>query len=128
MKERKEISDRAFWGFVLVLLAAAGMAPLIHGRPIRIWPFAVFLGILTAAVLAPKWLRPIKRLWLDAMAVVGRIANFVLLSIPFFLMFTPVGWIRRCFGSDVLNLRRSGDVDTYWIERGKEPGSMRLQF
>ena len=48
-----------------------------------------------------------------------------------FLCITPIGWIMRLRGKDVLSLARRSDLSSYWI--GREPPtpqshSMKNQF
>ncbi len=129
MKTRTAPSDRIFGLYVAAVLIVLGAWPRVHGRPFR--PAFVVIGcaLLAVAAIVPSLLGPVKRLWLQAADAIARILNDGILAVLFFLLFTPVGWIRRLFGVDALNLRPRGNVDTYWKERGdRGADSMRFQF
>ena len=46
----------------------------------------------------------------------------------FFVVITPIGLMLRLFGKDILGLKFSEKVKTYWITRDKNIGSMKRQF
>jgi hypothetical protein len=46
-----------------------------------------------------------------------------------FLSVTPVAWIMRLRGKDVLSLKRRPDLTSYWIAREPPPAAaMKRQF
>ena len=45
----------------------------------------------------------------------------------FFIVITPIGFILKIFGKDVLNLKFNADK-SYWIKRYKNIGTMKRQF
>ena len=49
----------------------------------------------------------------------------------FFLCVTPIAWIMRWRGKDVLSLKRRPDLKSYWIDREPAPPdaqSMKNQY
>jgi hypothetical protein len=48
--------------------------------------------------------------------VLGYINSRILLTVLYYGLFTPYGFISRLFGRDPL-VRRSPNQDTYWIKR-----------
>ena len=80
-----------------------------HGAQQSTWP-AVGWAALGAAVLFigrlhPQWLKASSALWWRLLRAVGWINGRILLTLLFFGLVTPVGWImRRIFGWDPLAL------------------------
>jgi len=46
----------------------------------------------------------------------------------YFIILTPISLIVRVFGKDLLGLKFNKKIDTYWIKRLKNLGSMDKQF
>ena len=72
------------------------------GRPWLLW---VLFGLLVAGMCVPKLYAWPARIWFGLSEIVGKVASLVLLSLVFFLVVTPVGWIRRLFGYDPMRKR-----------------------
>jgi Saxitoxin biosynthesis operon protein SxtJ len=125
---------------IIGLVAFGTMAALAHQR---IWPFAEIsanAGQLTAymagglaaycglfAVAAPAGLR-----WLYiALTVIsfpiGFVMSYVVMSIMFFLIITPIGIIMRMMGRDALRLKFNAQATTHWIPRNP-PASVKRYF
>jgi hypothetical protein len=124
-------SDRAV-GFVLATASALiGLAPLLRGRAIRPWALAVAAVLLLAAIVRPRWLRPVNRAWMAFGAVANAIVTGVLMALMFYLVITPLGWTLRWLGRDLLRLRLEPTLRSYWLERrppGPPPETMKNQF
>ena len=50
------------------------------------------------------------------------------MAIIYFFILTPISLIVRLFGKDLLSLKFSKQIKTYWIKRKKDLGSMNKQF
>ncbi len=75
--------------------------------------------ILLAARLFPGLLRPIYGPWMAVGRVMGRVNAFILLTLLFFLLFTPLGLLMRLFGWDPLGRKLNRPATTYWVKREK---------
>lgn len=73
------------------------------------------LGIGLIALVLPRVLTVIYVPWMIAARSAGFIITHLLLSMVFYLIFTPVGWIMRLAGRDPLRLKQGGN--SYWIAR-----------
>tara|TARA_B100001741_G_C16444467_1_gene547287 strand:+ start:426 stop:575 length:150 start_codon:yes stop_codon:yes gene_type:complete len=49
------------------------------------------------------------------------------MGVIFFGVVTPIGFILRIFGKDVLSLKKSSEK-TYWINKPKVKNDMKKQF
>jgi hypothetical protein len=89
---------------------------------------AVFL---IAAVLWPRILYPLNRVWFLLGLALHKVVNPLVMGMLFFLVVTPVGLLMRLFGKRPLRLDFQGGPNSYWVAREKhasEPGAMRKQF
>lgn len=86
--------------------------------------------LVLGGALAPQWLAPVERRWMAMAHVLGRINTTLILGLMYYLVFTPVGWLRR-FGKDPLARRMGEATDSHWVRRDGEvrsPDSYRQQF
>ena len=104
-------------GGVFVLLAAwswwrgHAVAPLLLttiGTP-----------LLLGGALAPQLLAPLERAWMAFAHVLGRINTQLILGLLYYLLFTPIGWLRR-LGKDPLDRRMGEAKSSHWVRRGKQ--------
>ena len=124
-------SDRSV-GLVLGVAAIViGLLPLLRGHAVRPWALAVAAPLLLLALVRPSWLRPVNRAWMAFGAVGQVVMTFLLMAIIFYGVVTPLAWVRRALGHDILKLKFEPRATTYWIERqppGPPPASMKNQF
>jgi uncharacterized membrane protein len=52
----------------------------------------------------------------------------IVMALVYFVILTPVSFIVRLFGKDLLGLKFLKEKETYWIKRKKNIGSMKKQF
>ena len=52
----------------------------------------------------------------------------VVMGLIYFVILTPISFLIRIFGKDLLNLKYSNKNETYWLKRKKNTGSMDKQF
>ncbi|CAG0982103.1 hypothetical protein RHDC4_01957 [Rhodocyclaceae bacterium] len=124
-------TDRNF-GFVMsAFLAIVGLWPWASGGVVRVWallPAAVFLIF---ALLRPKALSGLNRLWMRLGVLLNRIVSPVALGAVFFLTVVPIGAIMRLGGKDSLRLKYDAAAKSYWIPReppGPDPQTLTNQF
>jgi hypothetical protein len=126
-----ESSDRSF-GFVFVaVFLIAGCSPLLRLESPRWWALAVAGVFALFALVRPKLLHPLNRAWLALGHLLHRVVSPLVMSAVFFLCVTPVAWIMRLRGKDVLSLARRPDLPSYWITREQSPPpveTMKRQF
>ena len=108
-----------------------GALPLLHlGQP-RWWALCVAALFGLVALLKPVVLHPLSRVWLALGRLLHKIVSPVVMGAIFFLVVTPIGWIQRMIGRDILSLRRNRGAATYWVARDAQPpanDAMKRQF
>jgi hypothetical protein len=86
--------------------------------------FAALGGVLVLlGTLAPRSLAVPHRGWMALAEGLSFVMTRVILFIVFFLVVTPIGWIRRALGGDPLR-RRAAPAASYWepySKRQKDP-------
>lgn len=124
-------SDRSFGIVFAVVFALIGLLPLVFGHPVRLWALAIGAGFLVVALVVPRVLSPLNRLWLRFGLLLHKIVSPLVLGIMFFLVITPIGLLMRALGKDLLRLQFDKSSRSYWIERlppGPPPESLKDQF
>jgi Saxitoxin biosynthesis operon protein SxtJ len=126
-----ESSDRSF-GFVFAaLFTIIGCWPLLRQESPRWWAFVIAAAFVLLAVIRPDFLHTLNRTWLAFGRLLHQVVNPLVLGAIFFLCVTPIAWLIRRRGKDMLSLARRADLPSYWITR--EPSapatvSMKRQF
>jgi uncharacterized membrane protein YagU involved in acid resistance len=124
-------SDRSF-GFVFaVVFTIVALWPLYGGGGVRLWAAGVAGAFALLALVLPRVLSPLNKLWMKLGMLLQKIVSPIILGILFFVTITPIGLFMRLFGTDFLRLRWDPDADSYWIQReppGPPPESMENQF
>ena len=89
------------------------------------WPPRVFWTVgallVVPGLLFPAVLGPVQRGWMRFAMVLGEVNSRIILTVMFFLVFAPFGWILRTFFRDPLDRSLEGDESTNWIKRESVP-------
>jgi len=76
-----------------------------------------FAGLVVLQVLTltfkPLLLRPVFQVWLKGAHFIGRVNTQIILTLIYYLVFTPYGLVMRLFGRDPLQ-RKLTSAGTYW--------------
>ncbi len=84
--------------------------------------FTVMAALFTAllSVLLPAALRPVSFVWYRFSVALGSVMSRVVLTLVFFLVITPVGWIKNVFsGKRMLSERWKKDDHSLFTVRDK---------
>ena len=124
-----ESSDRSFGVVFAGVFALIACWPLWSAQPPRWWALGLAATFALAAVVRPQILHPLNRAWLALGRLLHLVVSPLVMGAIFFLCVTPIGWIMRRRGKDVLSLARRSDLSSYWITRDRaEAQSMKNQF
>ncbi len=110
------------------IFMAAGVLPLLKGAEIRIWAVAVSLLFVAVSVIKPELLTRFYQLWTKFGGFMGGIISKVMMFILYFGLFTPVSFVLKLLGKDLLDKKIDKSQKSYWIERETQPQSMKHQF
>ena len=124
-------SNRSF-GLLIggVLLLVAGVHYWKERPDFFVWLIvgAVFIAV---ALLMPRTLAPLRRLWLKLGHLLSLVVSPIILALMYVLAIVVTGVLIRLFGKDLLSLKRKPAENSYWIKRdppGPEFQSLADQF
>ena len=112
---RKEL--RSF--SIILAVASLVIAGYISRRGEMLPVYFLILGggFGLASLFIPKFLVPLYRIWMSFGIVVGTIASYIILTVVFILVVTPIGIFTRLLGKDFLNFKLDKSRPSYWEYR-----------
>ena len=124
----KKSSNKSFGILFFVVFLGLGLWPLTNDNNPNIYLIIISIIFLILGLLNSKLLSPLNSFWIKFGELLGKIIAPVIMAIIYFLILTPISLIVRLFGKDLLGLKFSKQLKTYWIKRKKDLGSMDKQF
>ena len=117
--EKSTSELRKFAVVVAVPLLSLGGYLLWQDR----WSGYLFLSmgalLLLVAAMAPRALASVERTWMRVAGALSVVSTYAILTLTFFLIITPVGFLVRLFSRGGITLRADPGRESYWepIER-----------
>ncbi len=124
-------SNRIFGLTFGVVFLIIGLYPWLSGRPVRQWGIGIAVAFVVVALVLPRVLGPLNKVWTRFGLLLHRITSPIILGIMFFGVVTPTGFLMRLLRKDLLKLRMERDASTYWVDRqppGPRPDTLPNQF
>ena len=125
MKKSSEKSFGILFGLVFIIVS---VWPLFYSNSLRIWSLILAIIFFLLAFLKPSLLKSFNNAWIKLGELLGRIIAPIIMAIVYFLILTPISLLVRLFGKDLIGMKFSNDIKSYWIKRKKHLGSMDKQF
>jgi len=113
-----------------VLLLVAGLHYWKERHDFFVW-LIVAAGFIAVALLVPRALAPLRRLWLKLGHLMSIVISPIILALMYVLAIVVTGVLIRLFGKDLLSLKLKPEEASYWIKRnppGPEFKSLADQF
>jgi hypothetical protein len=76
---------------------------------------AIATALIVAALLIPRSLETVERLWMLLAHAISRVTTPIFMAIVYFVVLTPMGILRRTFGSNPMV--HAPEADSFWIPR-----------
>ena len=113
------------------VLVAIGILFFLRQKPS--YPFLLWPGValIIFGAIAPRALKYLYIAWMSLALTLGFIMSYVILTLFFFLIVTPIALLARLFRRDFLAQRLDKQASTYWIRcetEAKAPASYERQF
>jgi hypothetical protein len=124
----KKSSNKSFGILFFVVFLGLGIWPLTNDNNPNINLIIISIIFLILGLLNSKLLSPLNSLWIKFGELLGKIIAPVVMAIIYFFILTPISLMVRLFGKDLLGLNFTKQLQTYWIKRKKDLGSMDKQF
>ena len=117
------------------LLAAFGLALISsllrwrHHLGNQTWLaiLAVLALAAVSAMIQPRWFRGYHLFSMRLGFAISRLLGKVFLTLIFIFIITPLGWLLRLLGKDLLQLKPPVKTETYW-QRAKDSGPLDRMF
>lgn len=128
MKKNKKINQGKNFGILFfIVFFIYGLWPIINSNELRIWSLLIGIIFLIFGLFYPKVLLPLNNVWIKFGEILGKIISPLVMGIVFFVFITPMAFIVRLFGKDLLSIKFNSK-SSYWINRKKNITSMKKQF
>jgi len=112
---------RKFGILFAVLSALVGVFMLWKGSRDMWIPFGLAMVFLLTGLLIPSVLRPFYVAWMRFAFILAWVNTRLLLSVFYFLILTPIGYVMRVLGKDALGRKMDRSAATYWVKRDPGP-------
>lgn len=125
LEEIKELKTgerelRKFGLLVGGVLLVLGILFLVRGKRHFPWFLGPGVALLLMGLLVPRSLKQVYIAWMSIAIAMGLVVSTVILTLFFFFVITPVGWVARLSGRDFLGLRLDRQAKTYWLSRKRD--------
>lgn len=131
-QEVVKISSERSFGFVFAgfFTIVAAFSWYLGGHR---WPYylAAGLAFLVVALVVPRVLAPLNKLWAKFGLLLHMIISPLILAMLFYVFITPIGFLMRLTGKDPMRRSFEPAAKSYWIDRdppGPKPESFKNQF
>ena len=124
----KRSSNRSFGLLFFVVFLVIAFWPLTKKSEINLYLISIALIFSVLGLLNSKILSPLNKAWIKLGEILGRIVAPVVMAVVYFIILTPISLLVRLFGKDLIGMKFSNDIKSYWIKRKKNLGSMDKQF
>jgi len=129
MKQRDEIKQLRHFGLIVGgIFALIGVWPAVwRGGAPRLWTLALAVLLVVPALVRPHSLTYVYRVWMTAGEWLGWINARIILSIVFYGLVTPMGFVMRRFSHDPMQRRFDARATTYQVRKIARPAEHMIR-
>ena len=127
MDNIKQGSNRSFGIVFFTVFLLIALYPLINEENLRLWSLVISLIFLVLGLINSQILTPLNKLWFKFGILLGKIVSPIIMGTIFFFVVTPIGFIMKAIGKDLINLKYNNNK-SYWIEKTGPKSKMKNQF
>ena len=124
----KKSSNRSFGILFFLVFLGFGLWPLTKEMNPNIYLIIISVIFLILGLLNSKLLSPLNNLWVKFGEILGKVIAPIVMAVVYFLILTPISLLVRLFGKDLIGMKFSNNIKSYWIKRKKHLGTMDKQF
>jgi len=128
MKEKIEFKQLRSFGLIVGgIFGVIGLWPIVFsGENTRLWAIIFSSILILLALIFPKSLKPVFKVWMKIGFVLGWVNTRILLAIVFYGLFLPIGLVRRMMKGDPLNCRLLSEVPSYRVTKEVRPTAHKV--
>ena len=127
-KKIKVSSNKSFGIVFFIFFIIVSVWLFFKNGEFIIWPIIVAVVFLILGLTNSKLLTPLNKAWNQFGILLGNFIAPIVMGAVFFMVVTPVGLIMRFLRKDLLRMKKSKLVSTYWIDRENQNNTMKRQF
>lgn len=86
-------------------------------KPVPTYLFGFLSIVGFASILFPSHLRPVHGAWLRIAHFLGRTITILILTLAYYLVITPSGFIKRLVSGTPIPLKPNKEASSYWVVR-----------
>lgn len=114
--QRKSVKELRRFGLAFgSAMTLLGSLLLWRGKAAAPWVLGLAVFAILSGLMAPKILRPLEMVLAGLLRAVMTAVTYVVLTLAYFLVFTPIGVLMKLFGKDLLDRRFPTDETSYWV-------------
>ena len=121
-------SNRSFGVLFFVVFLALAFWPMLNNGAPNYYLILLSLIFLILGLVNSKILSPLNKGWIKFGEILGKIIAPIVMAMVYFLILTPISLFVRLFGKDLIGMKFSNNIKSYWIKRKKHLGTMDKQF
>ena len=111
----KTIGELRKFGLIMAVpLSLIGGLMLWRGRAAGPYMLALAAFFLITGLVVPGALEPVERIWMEFARRLSVVMTYVILTLTFYLVITPVGLLLRLLGKDLLGRQFDPKMHSYW--------------
>lgn len=128
--QKDDANLRTFGILMAVLLPLFGflLIPLIFGTDKHFFTLYLSVSFFLISLAYPKGLVFVYVPWMVLGGYLGRINSYILLSLIFYLLITPLALLFKLLGKDPLERKIKKNMKTYFIKSDSEDPVSRMRF
>ena len=125
MPEPKSLKDLRSFGLIVGGgFGVIGLWPLVrHGLPVRLWALELAVPLVLAALIFPRALRYPYRGWMFIGHCLGWLNTRILMTLIFYVVFTPAALFMRAIGRDAMNRKYESSANSYRVNKAPRQAS-----
>jgi len=117
---KSDRSDLRKFGIMMgIILSLLGGLFLWREKGYYLYFFIIAASFVIPGLAVPIVLKPVHKVWMTISIILGCMMTRVILSILFYLVVTPTGWLARLFGERFLDETIDPTAHSYWIRKKK---------
>ena len=121
-------SNKSFGLLFFIVFLIIGLWPLLNDNSPNILFLILAIFFLILGLINAKILTPFNKAWIKLGEVLGLVVAPLVMVAIYFIVLTPLSFLIKIFGKDLLKLKFDKKINSYWIEKEQKLGSMDKQF
>ncbi len=108
-------------GAIVIVLFALLLPWIFDFDSMPRWPWIIASALWLPALLWPRLLNPVYRVWMKIGMALGWVNSRIILGLVFYALILPMGLVMRLFGKDPMRRKYDSSLKSYRIPSQREP-------